>query len=61
MWQLLEYAAWGVSAVLLLMMLADAIRLNRDFDEDFLLSSQEGVDELDEFGAHGGISGGREG
>lgn len=58
MWQFLEYAAWGASAVLLLLMLSDALRVNREFDEDMLLSSKEGVDELVE---HGGISEGREG
>jgi len=50
MWILLEYVAWGGSAVLLLWMLADAARVNREFDEDMLLSSKEGVDELIEHG-----------
>lgn len=50
MWVLLEYAAWAVSAVLLLWMLMDAARVNREFDEDTLLSSREGVDELLEHG-----------
>lgn len=50
MWVMLEYAAWAVSAVLLLWMLADAARVNREFDEDTLLSSREGVDELLEHG-----------
>lgn len=50
MWILLEYAAWGLSAVMLIWMLADAARVNREFDEDTLLSSREGVDELEEHG-----------
>lgn len=50
MWILLEYLAWGCSAILLLWMLADAVRVNREFDEDTLLSSKEGVDELLEHG-----------
>ena len=50
MWTILEYAAWAVSAVILLWMLADAVRVNREFDEDTLMSSKEGVDELLEHG-----------
>lgn len=53
MWTILEYAAWAVSAVILLWMLADATRVNREFDEDTLMSSKEGVDELLE---HGDVS-----
>lgn len=58
MWQLLEYLAWGASGLLLLSMLADAWRTEREYSEDVLLSSREGVDELLEHGAvpeaHGG-------
>lgn len=50
MWILLEYAAWAIAALLLLWMLMDAMRVNREFDEDTLLSSREGVDELLEHG-----------
>ncbi|MEY8828648.1 hypothetical protein AB9K34_09570 [Sedimentitalea sp. XS_ASV28] len=50
MWIILEYAAWAISGGLLLWMLADAARVNREFDEDVLLSSREGVDELIEHG-----------
>lgn len=50
MWILLEYAAWAIAAMLLLWMLMDAARVNREFDEDTLLSSREGVDELLEHG-----------
>lgn len=50
MWVLLEYAAWAASALLLLWMVTDAIRVNREFDEETLLSSQEGIDELLEHG-----------
>ena len=53
MWTILEYAAGAVSAVILLWMLADATRVNREFDEDTLMSSKEGVDELLE---HGDVS-----
>lgn len=50
MWIILEYGAWAISAVLLLWMLADAARINREYDEDTLLSSREGIDELLEHG-----------
>ena len=46
MWTLLEYAAWAASAVLLLWMVLDAVRVGRDYDEDVLLSSREGEIEL---------------
>lgn len=44
--QLLEYAAWAISALLGLWMLVDLIRTNRSYSDDFLLSSREG--EIDE-------------
>ncbi|MEC5291134.1 hypothetical protein VSX64_11285 [Aurantimonas sp. C2-6-R+9] len=50
MWVLLEYAAWAVSASLLLWMVVDAVRVNREFDEETLMSSREGIDELLEHG-----------
>lgn len=45
-WDILTYAAWVISAGLLLWMLMDAIRINREYDEDLLISSREGADEL---------------
>lgn len=45
-WDILTYIAWILSAVLLLWMLMDAIRVNREYDEDLLISSREGADEL---------------
>lgn len=50
MWILLEYAAWAIATLLLLWMVMDAARVNREFDEDVLLSSREGIDELLEHG-----------
>lgn len=47
-WQLLSYAAWIVSALLFLWMLADLTRVAKEYDEDFLMSSREGADELTE-------------
>ena len=40
--QLLEYAAWGLSALLGLWMLIDLIRTDRTYSEELLNSSQEG-------------------
>ena len=45
-WNIAEYAAWGISALLLLWMLADTIRVGMEYDESLLLSSREGADEL---------------
>jgi hypothetical protein len=43
---LLDYGAWLAAGALLLWMVADAIRVSRDFPEDLLLSSEEGHDEF---------------
>jgi hypothetical protein len=40
--QLLEYAAWGISAVLGLWMLFDLIMTDRAYSEELLTSSKEG-------------------
>ncbi len=45
-WQLLSYAAWGISGLLILWMLADMVSVAKQYDEDFLMSSREGADEL---------------
>jgi hypothetical protein len=42
LWDVLSYAAWGISALLFVWMLVDAWSVGRQFDEDFLLSSREG-------------------
>ena len=55
-WDIFSYAAWIVSAGLLLWMLMDAIRINREYDEDLLISSREGADELLEADEKGGRS-----
>ena len=47
-WQLLSYAAWVISALLVAWMLADMISIAKQYDEDFLMSSREGADELTE-------------
>jgi hypothetical protein len=45
-WQILEYAAWAVSALILLWMVTDAWKVGQTVSEEQLLSSKEGVDEL---------------
>lgn len=46
--QMLEYAAWGLSALFGLWMVVDLVRTNSTYSEDVLLSSKEGEIE-DEF------------
>ena len=46
LWTALNYGAWTMASALLLWMMIDAIRVGRRFDEDVLLSSEEGHDEL---------------
>ena len=41
-WQLLEYAAWGVSALLGLFMVIDWLNTDTTYPEDVLTSSREG-------------------
>ena len=50
MWELLEWIAWAAAAMLLGSMLLDAFRIEREYSEEVLLSSREGVDELIEHG-----------
>lgn len=45
-WQVLSYAAWGISGLLLLWIAADMLKVSREYDENFLMSSREGADEL---------------
>lgn len=40
--QMLEYAAWGLSALFGAWMLIDMLRTNANYSEDVLLSSREG-------------------
>lgn len=45
-WDILSYSAWIISGLLLLWILVDAINVSREFDEELLISSREGVDEV---------------
>lgn len=41
-WQIIEYLAWGISALLALYMVVDWIRTDTSYSEDVLTSSREG-------------------
>jgi hypothetical protein len=45
---LLGYACWIASGLILLWMVVDFFKTNSQFEEDFLLSSREGHDEITE-------------
>jgi hypothetical protein len=45
-WDILQYGAWAAAGLLVLWMVFDAIKVSKQFDEDVLTSSQEGIDEL---------------
>ncbi len=45
-WDILTYAAWLASGILLLYIVIDAIAVSSKYSEEFLLSSREGEDEL---------------
>jgi hypothetical protein len=41
-WTLLEYAAWMLSAVFAIYMVADLVRVDSSYSNDLLTSSREG-------------------
>jgi hypothetical protein len=46
MWDILEWAAWAISAAIFIWMVYDAFHVGQSHSEDMLISSREGVDEL---------------
>lgn len=44
--KLIEWSAWIISVGLGVWMLYDAIKVSQNFDEEFLTTSVEGIDEL---------------
>ena len=54
-WDIFSYAAWILSAGLLLWIVVDAIKVSKEHSEDYLLSSREGEDVLMEEAHHGVI------
>ena len=45
-WNILEYAAWALSAIFALHMLIDLARIDSTYSNDLLTSSREGEIEL---------------
>ncbi len=41
-WNVLEYAAWALSALFGVLMLADLVRIDTRYDNELLTSSREG-------------------
>jgi hypothetical protein len=48
-WDVIEIAAWVLSAIIAIWLIADAIRVSREYDEDFLTTVIE-IEELPEDG-----------
>lgn len=48
-WDVIEIAAWALSAIIAIWLIADAIRVSREYDEDFLTTVIE-IEELPEDG-----------
>ncbi len=46
MWDMLGMAAWVIAAAIFLWMVWDFFVVNAKYDENILISSREGVDEL---------------
>lgn len=44
--QIAQYLAWIISALLAVWMVRDAMKVGREYDEEFLTTSVEGIDEL---------------
>lgn len=56
-WDIMSYAAWVISGLILLWLIIDFVRVNRDYDEEFLVSSREAYDELIEYEEFKGAGG----
>ncbi len=41
-WNILEYAAWALSAMFGILMLMDLVRIDTSYDNELLTSSREG-------------------
>jgi hypothetical protein len=44
-WNILMYAAWGLSVVMLAWMVVDAFMVSSQYDEEYLMSSREGAED----------------
>ena len=48
-WDLLQYAAWALSALVAGWLVRDAYRIGRDYDEEFLVNTIEDLGEESEW------------
>jgi hypothetical protein len=46
LWNIAEMGAWGISGLLIIWMLVDAIAVGARFDESLLVSSREGMEDV---------------
>ena len=44
-WNVLMYAAWSLSAILLAWIVIDAFMVSSQYDEEYLMSSREGAED----------------
>ncbi|MES2181964.1 MAG: hypothetical protein V4493_07675 [Pseudomonadota bacterium] len=51
-WNILEYVAWGLAAIMLVWMVVDAFMISSQYDEEYLMSSREGGEEDVVHGIH---------
>lgn len=51
-WDILVYAAWSISAVMLVWMVVDAFMISSQYDEAYLMSSREGGEDDVVHGVH---------
>ncbi len=47
-WDAFEWGAWIISAVIAVWMIADLVRVSREYDEEFLTTAVEMIDEAPE-------------
>ncbi|MES2012430.1 MAG: hypothetical protein V4445_01640 [Pseudomonadota bacterium] len=52
LWDILVYAAWSLSAVMLVWMVVDAFMISSQYDEEYLMSSREGSEDDVVHGTH---------
>ncbi len=45
-WDVLTYVAWSLSAIMLVWMVVDAFMVSSQYEEEFLMSSREGEDDV---------------
>lgn len=46
LWEVLSYAAWMISGLLLVWIVIDALNVSREFDEELLIRSRDSGDQL---------------